>query len=363
MPFDCVWIDNFHMMKKLTLKNLIGRAGRTTQTPNQFDFGYTIINKANVNTFRSRIISSIELESTSKLDDDSKNIPDDYSDLITAIKTDTFNDDLHLTDSQVDRLKESNLRSDVRFVLDKLIDGEKAIGGHQYYEIKPSDRRKLKEKLKKIYITHLKRDSLTVQEQTILSASIPLLLWRVQGKAFSETLSLRHSYLTRRDERRALLKKLKEKSISQEEYNKAFDEIKIEYSARAESLPNKDVRAISLFGRGASVKAFDYDLLVYDTYDYLDKVISLSLSDPLCAALTIYYQETEDARAKVFKNFIRYGTNDEVEIWLLKYGFDPEDTEWIGQYVHHIDENGIIFVDDLSELTENQLEIVERYRY
>jgi len=347
----------------LTLKNLIGRAGRTTATPNQFDFGYTIINKANVSTFKTRIISPIELESTSKLDDDSKDIPDDYADLITAIKTDTFNDDLHLTDSQVDRLKESNLKSDIKFVLDKLLDGEKAIGGHQYYEIKPSVRKKIKDKLKKIFITHLKRDSLTVQEQTVLSASIPLLLWRIQGKAFSETLSLRHSYLTRRDDRRALLRKLKEKFITQKEYNSAFDNIKIEYSARAESLPNKDVRAISLFGRGASVNSFDYDLLVYDTYDYLDKVISLSLSDPLCAALTIYYQETGDERAKVLKNFIRYGTNDEVEIWLLKYGFDPEDTEWVGQCVRHVDENGIIFIDDLSDLTAIKLSIIERYIY
>lgn len=363
MPFDCVWIDNFNKMGELTLKNLIGRAGRTTSRRNHFDFGYTIINKANVNTFSSRIVSQYEIEPTSKLDDDSKDIPEDYSDLITAIKTDTFNDDLHLTDSQVERLADSNIKSDIRFVLDKLIDGEKAIGGHQYYEIKSSDRKKLKDKLKKIYITHLKRSSLTKQEQTILSASIPLLLWRVQGKAFSETLSLRHSYLTRRDERRALLKRLKEKSISQKEYNEAFDEIKIEYSPRAESLPNQDVRAISLYGLGAKINAFDYDLLVYDTYDYLDKVISLSLSDPLCAALTIYFQETNDDRAKVFKNFIRYGTNDEVEIWLLKYGFDPEDTEWISDYVEHIDENGIIFVDDLEELDDEQLNIIERYMY
>lgn len=363
MPFDCVWIDNFHNMKDLTLKNLIGRAGRTTSNKNQFDFGYTIINKSNVHTFRERIMSSINLEPTSRLDEDSRNIPDDYADLISAIKNDTFDDDLHLTDSQVDRLKDSNIKSDIRFILDKLIIGNKAISGHQYYEIKPYARKKLKEKLKKVYITHLRRNTLTTAEQTILSASIPLLLWRVQGKAFSETLSLRHSYLTRRDERRELLRKLKEKSISQEEYNKAFEEIKIQYSARAESLPNKDVRAISLFHRNASVSEFDYDLLVYDTYDYLDKVISLSLSDPLCAALTIYYQETEDARAKVLQNFIRYGTNNDIEIWLLKYGFDPEDTEWISQHIKHIDENGIIFIDDFSDLTPEQLHTIERYIY
>ncbi|WP_122034450.1 DEAD/DEAH box helicase [Aliivibrio sp. EL58] len=363
MPFDCVWIDNFHKMGDLTLKNLIGRAGRTTSKRNYFDFGYTIINRANVNTFSSRIASQYEIKPTSKLDDDPKDVDEDYSDLITAIKTDTFNDELHLTDSQIERLSNSNLKSDIRFVLDKLVVGDTAISGHKYYEIKPSDRKKLKEKIKKIYITHLKRDSLTKSEQTILSASIPLLLWRVQGKSFSETLSLRHSYLTKRDERRSLLRKLREKSISQKEYNIAFKEIKIEYSARAETLPNKNVRAISLFTRGATVNQFDYDLLVYDTYDYLDKVISLSLSDPLCAALTMYYQETTDVRAKVFKNLIRYGTNDEVQIWLLKYGFDPEDTEWICEYVEYVNENEIKFVGNLSNLNEKQLGVIQRYLY
>src|SRR5690606_1317004 len=97
---------------------------------------------------------------------------EDFSDLVTAIKTDTFNDDLHLTNTQVQRLTESNLKSDIRFILEKLVNGDKAIGGHQYYEIKPSDRRKIKEKLKKVYITHLRRTSLTTAEQTILSASI-----------------------------------------------------------------------------------------------------------------------------------------------------------------------------------------------
>lgn len=363
MPFDCVWIDNFHNMRDLTLKNLIGRAGRTTSRKGHFDYGYTIINRENVATFTARVSSPTELKPDSKLDEDSKNIPEDFSDLVTAIKTDTFNDDLHLTDTQVQRLADSNLKSDIRFILSKLIEGDKAIGGNQYYEIKPSDRTKIKEKLKKVYISHLRRTSLTKAEQTILSTSIPLLLWRVQGKSFSETLSLRHSYLTHRDERRVLRRKLTEKSITQEEFNIELDKLKIKGTYRAESIPNIDVRAVLLFGRSTSVRDFDYDLLVYDTYDYLDKVISLSLADPLCAALTIYYEQTADDRAKVFKNFIRYGTNDEVEIWLLKYGFDPEDSEWISKYVHHIDENGIIFVDDLSDLDDVQRATLERYMY
>ncbi|RZQ53750.1 helicase [Pseudoalteromonas phenolica] len=363
MPFDCVWIDNFNNMRDLTLKNLIGRAGRTTSRKGYFDYGYTIINSENVDTFSARVSSPTELKPESKLDEDSKNIPEDFSDLVTAIKTDTFNDELHLTDAQIQRLTESNLKSDIRFILDKLIDGDKAIGGNQYYEIKPSDRTKIKDKLKKVYITHLKRTSLTRAEQTILSTSIPLLLWRVQGKSFSETLSLRHSYLTHRDQTRALQRNLREKSITQEQFNAEIDNLKIKSTYRAESIPNIDVRSVLLFERSTSVNEFDYDLLVYDTYDYLDKVISLSLADPLCAALTVYFEQTEDVRAKVFKNFIRYGTNNEVEIWLLKYGFDPEDTEWISKYVEHIDENGIIFVDNVVELNQEQLNVINRYLY
>ena len=42
-------------------------------------------------------------------------------------------------------------------------------------------------------------------------------------------------------------------------------------------------------------------------------------------------------------NYIKYGTNDNTEIWLMKYGFDFEDIEWIKQYVENIDENEIVF--------------------
>ncbi len=363
MPFDCVWIDNFSGMEELTLKNLIGRAGRTTARKGYFDFGYTIINADKVDTFINQIRLPTKLADESKLDDGSKDIPEDFYDLVTAIKTNTFNDELHLTNSQVQRLSDANLKSDIRFILDKLIEGEHPIGGNKYYDISPADRKKLKEKIKKVYISHLKRTSLTKNEQTILSASIPLLLWRVQGKSFSETLSLRHAYLTYRDERRALRRKLREKQITQEEFNILLKKIKIRDTYRAQSLPNRDVRAVTLFNRGTSVSDFDYDLLVYDTYDYLDKVISLSLADPICAALTIYYEQTKDSRAKVFRNIIRYGTNNETEIWLLKYGFDPEDTNWIMNYVKHVDENEIDFIDDLSTLDEEQKSILQRFIY
>ena len=53
MPFDVVWINNFMFngnedQKTLNLKNLIGRAGRTTLENNHFDYGYVIIEKNGV---------------------------------------------------------------------------------------------------------------------------------------------------------------------------------------------------------------------------------------------------------------------------------------------------------------------------
>ncbi|WP_337074212.1 DEAD/DEAH box helicase [Aeromonas veronii] len=361
MPFDCVLIDNFRDMKELVLKNLIGRSGRSSNQP-KFDYGYTIINRQNVSTFSNRLNKDVRIKEVSTLDESSEKIPDDYSDLVEAMKTNSFNDDLHLTQSQINRIEQADLKSDIEYVLERIIVGDVAITANQYYKIKNTERTKVKDKIKKIFCSHLKRPSLSKYEQSILSAAIPLLLWKIQGKSFSETLSLRHAYLTERESRSRLKRHLREKKISIEEYNKLLGDIKIKTSFRAESLPNIDLRFNELlFKRGTKVKEFSYDILVYDTYDYLDKVISLSLADPLCAAMTLYYEKTGDSRAKTFKNYLRYGTNDATEIWLLKYGFDPEDIEWISAYVTHIDENSIAFSDKIKDLTPEELSVIGRY--
>ncbi|MFQ2685370.1 helicase-related protein [Aeromonas caviae] len=272
MPFDCVLIDNFRDMKELVLKNLIGRSGRSSNQP-KFDYGYTIINRQNVSTFSSRLNKDVKIKEVSTLDESSENIPDDYSDLVDAMKTNSFNDDLHLTQSQINRIEQADLKSDIEYVLERIIVGDIAITANQYYKIKNTERTKVKEKIKKIFCSHLKRPFLSKYEQSILSAAIPLLLWKIQGKSFSETLSLRHAYLTERESRSRLKRHLRENKISIEEYNKLLDEIKIKTSFRAESLPNVDLKFNDLlFKRGTKVKDFSYDILVYDTYDYLGKV-------------------------------------------------------------------------------------------
>ena len=64
MPFDVVWIDNFVFngsedKKRLDLKNLIGRAGRTTNNSNVFDYGYVVISESHKNTFCNRLLIQV----------------------------------------------------------------------------------------------------------------------------------------------------------------------------------------------------------------------------------------------------------------------------------------------------------------
>ena len=136
----------------------------------------------------------------------------------------------------------------------------------------------------------------------------------------------------------------------------------IEYSAIPYQLPNSRLKQqIPSRFRYASVEDFNYDLLVYDTYDYVDKVISFSLSDVYIAAFGQYYKETKDKRAAAMVKYFAYGTNNPMEILLLRYGFSFEDIEWLKEYVDTIDENKIVFKKSISSLDTYKMNIIERY--
>ena len=152
--------------------------------------------------------------------------------------------------------------------------------------------------------------------------------------------------------------------ISTKAYNHALEQIPIRFSCIAESLPSRAfTRAIPLFRQGTSAKDIDFDIIIYDTYDYIDKVISLSLKDPLSAAFKLYYEKTGDERALSLSNYITYTTNDSTEIWLLKYGFTFDEIEWIRPHIMSVDESEIVFKDSIDEVIQNKnkREIIERY--
>ena len=60
-------------------------------------------------------------------------------------------------------------------------------------------------------------------------------------------------------------------------------------------------------------------------------------------------------------NYLRYGTNDEKEIWLLKYGFTFEDMEWLKDLVLFVDEKQIIFAPEISNLEPSKRDLIRRY--
>lgn len=362
MPFDAVFIDNYRGMDVLTLKNLIGRSGRSSPAIDTFEYGYTIVDKKHYLSFSKTMKKAYSLVTSSRLDANLDEVEEDKLDLVEAIQENTFDNEYRLTKTQIDRISKDEVQAQVRSVLDKMFVDDRIITGVEYYErLTERQRSQLKDAFKKIYVAHLRRQSLTSVEQSILSTSIPILLWHIQGKTFREVLALRYSYLTQRSEQRRIRAKERGGEISKSDADSMIEKLMVRFSQAPSALPNKQVSRRSDFGWNVPVTKLDYDTLVFDTYDYIDKVIGISLSDPLCAAFDLFYKNTGDTRAEKMSQYIRFGTNDPKEIWLLKYGFSFEEISWVKPYVLNIDEQAICFSDEIHNLPTEKVEIISRY--
>ncbi|MDH0355082.1 helicase-related protein [Morganella sp. GD04133] len=262
MPFDVVWIDNFNRMTPIVLKNLIGRAGRTTKAKGVFDYGYTIIKNENIDTFTTRFKEIIKLNETSRLDLDIHEINIDQQDLADSIKNETFNIELHLPESQIDRIKKSTINNEIKFILDNILKGSDIITGAQYYELPDPDRDKIKTCFKRIYSIHLKRSKLEKAEAAVLSAAIPIMLWHIQGRSFSEIVSLRYSFLSHKDQQRKIINRLKNKEINQDTANEELSNLTVRYSPIAAKIPDISLKASPLFSKSTPVTELSYDILI-----------------------------------------------------------------------------------------------------
>ncbi|MGS2738765.1 DEAD/DEAH box helicase [Sinomicrobium sp. M5D2P17] len=370
MPFDIVWINNFTFngnedQKTLNLKNLIGRAGRVTLEDNHFDYGYVLIEGRNKKLFNARLNKESSLATTSNLDNQTDPNNEDFIDIVDAIKNDTFNSELQLTKSQIERIERANLNDEISFILTNFLNQDlEPLTVKEYYLLTEYTRKKIKKAFENIYKAHLRRVELRNGEKSVLSTSIPILLWQIQGKSFAEIISLRHAFLSEKDFRRKLRRKLRNKKISISDFKKQLKEKKARFSCIAEALPNKSFKKpVPLFNSNTSIIDLDFDKIIYDTYDYIDKVLSLSVKDPISSTLILYFHKTNDLRAQILSNYIKYGTNDSTEIWLLKYGFSFEDIEKLIKHIEKIDETEIIFKDSIQQFIsdpENN-KLVERY--
>ena len=130
MPFDVVFIDRMDYKHHLAIKNLIGRAGRST-SEYKFDFGYVILNKgANIQKFRNIIINDVELEEVSLLETDD-DLGGDYAGFKEAIKNETFSDEYNLTPQEIESLEKPDSEAIVKDILDSTFINDNLISRKQ----------------------------------------------------------------------------------------------------------------------------------------------------------------------------------------------------------------------------------------
>lgn len=141
------------------------------------------------------------------------------------------------------------------------------------------------------------------------------------------------------------------------------DDLKSAFITGYNDLPNKSLNVFSLFPDGTKAENVSYDAILYDTYDYLDKLIDFSLGELFYATFVSYYEKTNDARAERLAKLLRYGTEDPRYIWMIRYGMEFEDIENLDEHIETIDENGIVFKDSIDDVSESKKKIVERYIY
>ena len=361
MPFNIVWIRNFRNMDILTLKNLIGRAGRTSSNSNEFDYGYTIIENENISTFVSRYADEYTMAETSVIDAPPTDITLDYQDIADAVATDSFDDDFNMPEVQIERIKNENLYSSIDYVLNALFVEGEILDAQHYYALGKTARNKLKNELRIIFCAHLRQKDLTKAEKSVVSAAIPILLWKIRNKSFSEIVSMRYRHLSKKDERDEIEKDFISGKTSEKDRDRRLSDLKVGYSPIGGIIPNKRLTGASLFDEECSVRDISYDIIVYDTYDYIDKVISISMADPLCAAFKLHYEATSDKRALTLVNYIMFGTDDPKEIWLLRYGFSSDDFHWLNNVVDRVDNGQIYFNDTVTTLHEDRYAMIERY--
>lgn len=345
MPFDVVYLDRFEASKSLSVKNLIGRAGRST-TDKKFDYGSVVIRNNAITPFRQVINRMEPLSTVSKLDTDDDALDEKYKEFKEAINNDEFSDEYNLTNSDIEKLKTDEVSAMIPALLDIMFEDGTLIAPD-------SDMKDIYDVFGKLYEQYLGR-KLFAAEKAVLSSAIKIMIWKVYGKTFHLICQYRYSYASRVAERRKL--------YNQGKIDEA-NNLKAKYLVGCHDIPDKNLTAYPLISSNMAAKDVDYDLIVYDTYDYLDKLIGFKLSDIFYAIFHQYYERTQDENALRLAQYFKYGTDNEREIWMLRYGLTFEDIEWAAECIDSIDESEIKFNDKVNYLDEIQIKAIEQYIY
>ena len=79
------------------------------------------------------------------------------------------------------------------------------------------------------------------------------------------------------------------------------------------------------------------------------------------AAFKIYKKNSGNSLADKIIELLRFGTNDVMHVLLMRYGFSPETISEIIKYIQFVNEDQIIFKDDIYSAPEHVRELVEWY--
>lgn len=355
MPFDIVYLNTFGASKPLALKNLIGRAGRST-LERKFDFGSVVVKKSNMSQLRTIINSSEELESVSMLELD---VNDDLKEFKDAVINGTMSDDYNMAEKQLAILKDEEAERTIINILNTMFENNELVS---LKRINEDDNFKLAlyDNFLKLYEKYVGRE-LNHGEQNVFNTAIKILLWQIHCKSFKDICFYRYAYASKKQER----EKLQNEIENGNEIEKIIANNKLQHLSSAfvtgyADIPDKNLQVYSMFD-GVKAIDVDYDRIVFDTYDYLDKIIGFKLSDIFYASFNEYFIKNADERAKRLAQLVKYGTENEKEIWMLRYGFTFEDIEWLEPFIIDISQEEIVFSREISKLAPEKMELIRRF--
>ena len=355
MPFDLVWIDRFQPSRPLSVKNLIGRAGRSTSLP-IFDFGQIVIKDSSKQQLRKIVENDILLDAVSQLDI-TTDPNDDYKEYKEAIKNDQFSEEFNLTFGELERIQNAASEFYVEQILTTLFDKDGNLINITY-DLDDDIYTRVLGCFCKIYENYLKRP-LCMAENYILSTAIKIMLWRIKGKKFSQIVWFRYSYAARTRERNRRMSSARTE-IEKMQAQKYCTSLLASPITEFAMIPNKNLSPLILTYNQRAVDV-DYDRVMVDTYDYMDKLLGFRLGDMFYATFYKFGEKHSNELSTKLAKYIKYGTIDEKSIWLLRYGFDFDDIDWLYDKVVAIDSKGIKFDNSIVELNEEQKEKITKY--
>lgn len=361
MPFEVVYLHKFESSRQLALKNLIGRAGRST-SQKKFDFGYVIIRKNCLANFRSIMTEDEIMKEVSSIEDNEEH-DDDFNDFKNAIINGTISDEFNLTENELQTLTSDDVQKIVIKILDAMFRDGTLLPLSEINEDREC-KLALYDYFAQLYSSHLLRE-LVPGERAVLNTAIKIMLWRVYSKTFKDICWYRYSYASKHHERKELYQKIQQSSgIRKVMLQSQLDNLEASFCSEFNDLPDKNLPLYSMFThdrKPIKAKDVDYDRIVFDTYDYIDKLLGFKLSDIFFAAIYKYYELTKDPRADKLSKYIKYGTDNNRKIWMLRYGLSFEDIESLGDYIKEINEEEIIWNDQVYNLPEENTQYIKRF--